>query len=73
MKLSIKSLSLIITSILLLALSSCSKKASVPVPEDAFFVLHIDGASLNSKLSWDEIKKSEWFKKVYDEAQRRSC
>ncbi|MEI9946185.1 MAG: DUF4836 family protein [Chitinophagaceae bacterium] len=43
-------------------LASCSgKNANIPVPKDSGFVVHIDGASLNSKLSWDEIKKSEWY------------
>ncbi|HEX6191472.1 MAG TPA: DUF4836 family protein [Chitinophagaceae bacterium] len=41
---------------------SCSKKSDVPVPADAAFVLHIDGASLNSKLSWEEVQQSEWYK-----------
>lgn len=42
-------------------LFSCSKKTSVPVPKDAAFILHIDGASLQSKLSWEEIKSSKWY------------
>ena len=41
---------------------SCSKKSDVPVPADAAMVVHIDGASLNSKLSWEEIQQSEWYK-----------
>lgn len=46
-------------------LYSCSDKAKVPVPVDASFIIHFNGASLHSKLSWDEIKQSELFKKVY--------
>ncbi|MGB3007818.1 MAG: DUF4836 family protein [Chitinophagaceae bacterium] len=69
MKLSLKSLPLIFTSMLLIIFSSCSKKTNVPVPQDAFFVLHVDGASLNAKLSWDEIKQSEWFKKAKEEVK----
>lgn len=45
----------------LILLFSCSKKTSVPVPKDAAVVLHIDGASLQSKLSWEEIKSSKWY------------
>ena len=59
---------IVLVAALLVILSSCSNKADVPVPVDAAFVLHIDGKSLNEKLSWDEIKQNAWFKKVYDEA-----
>jgi hypothetical protein len=60
--------------ILLLAISgviftSCSGKADIPVPVDAGLVIHIDGASLDSKLSWDEIRQSEWFQMGYKEAK----
>lgn len=48
-------------------LSSCSDKTEVPVPADASMVIHFNGASLHSKLSWDEIKQSELFKKAYQE------
>ena len=56
--------SLPIACLLMLVLfaASCSKKSDVPVPADAAMVIHIDGASLNSKLSWEEIKQSEWYK-----------
>jgi Domain of unknown function (DUF4836) len=37
------------------------------VPENAGFVLHINGESLISKLSWDDIKKNEWFNKIYSD------
>jgi len=46
---------------LVILLFSCSKKNAVPVPKDAAVVLHIDGASLQSKLSWEEIKNSKWY------------
>lgn len=48
--------------LLVVLVTSCSKKSNVPVPEDAAVVVHIDGASLSSKLSWDEIKQSEWYR-----------
>ena len=50
-------------SLLALLISSCGKKtADVLIPENAVMVFHINAASLSSKLSWDEIKNSEWFK-----------
>lgn len=50
--------------VLLFFISSCKNKKTVNVliPEDAGMVIHINAASLTSKLSWDEIKQSEWFK-----------
>ncbi len=59
---------IVLVAVLLVILSSCSNKADVPVPADAAFVLHIDGKSLNEKLSWDEIKQNAAFKKAYEEA-----
>ncbi len=66
----LRSICLLLTGLTLLFLTSCSsKKSDVPVPEDASFVMHIDGASLNSKLSWDEIKQSELFKLAMEETK----
>jgi Domain of unknown function (DUF4836) len=49
-------------SLLVIIISSCGKKSvDVLIPEDAAMVYHINAASLSSKLSWDEIKNSEWF------------
>jgi hypothetical protein len=49
--------------------SACkSKKSNVLgkyIPAQAAFIAHIDGASLNSKLSWDEVKQNAWFKEMY--------
>lgn len=36
-------------------------KDALPVPKDAAFVLHLNTKSLNSKLTWDEIKQTKWF------------
>jgi hypothetical protein len=36
-------------------------KNALPVPKDAAFVVHINTKSLTSKLSWEEIKKSNWY------------
>jgi hypothetical protein len=51
-------------ALLLVLLGSCGKKSNVPVPEDAGLVIHINGASLNSKLSWDEFKQGELYKQT---------
>lgn len=44
-------------------LCSCGSadKNALPVPKDAAFVLHINTKSLSSKLSWEEIKNSNWY------------
>lgn len=60
-----------VIAVLAIVFASCSgKKSNVPVPADAAVVFHFDGASLNSKLSWDEIKSSEWFKKAKEQAEK---
>jgi len=44
-------------------IASCgSKSADVLIPEDAAMVLHVNAASLSSKISWNDIKSSDWFK-----------
>ncbi|MEP6674813.1 MAG: DUF4836 family protein [Ferruginibacter sp.] len=52
---------------LVLLLASCGKtsKQGKLIPKDAVLVFHINGESLNSKLSWDEIKKNELFNELY--------
>lgn len=60
-----------VIAVLAIVFASCSgKKSNVPVPADAALVMHIDGKSLNSKLSWDEVKKSEWFKQAYSMTEK---
>lgn len=52
----------------ILAFSSCGSKTNKEgryVPSNAAFVLHLNGKSLDSKLPWEEIKKSEMFKELY--------
>lgn len=46
--------------------SSCGKKNKQGryIPENAGVVFMLDGESLNSKLSWDEVKQNEIFKKM---------
>ena len=53
-----------------LLIQSCKQgdKSNTPVPKDAVLVLHINNTTLSSKLSWQEIKASNWFKELYSEA-----
>ncbi len=47
--------------------ASCSKKTNTEgryIPANAGVVMHINGESLNSKLSWEEIKQNDVFKKM---------
>ena len=55
-------------AVLLLAIS-CNKadKTGLLVPKDAGVVIHINSASLSSKLSWDEISQTDWFKELSKE------
>ncbi len=49
--------------------ASCNKggKSDLHIPKDAMMVFYVKTSSLTSKLSWDEIKSSEWFKESYNE------
>ncbi len=61
----LQTLSFICLSMLLLI--SCGKKneAGKFIPGNASVVVVIDGASINKKLSWEEIKQGELFKQAY--------
>jgi len=54
---------------LLLASCKSANKSGLAIPKDAAVVFHINSASLSSKLSWDDIKKTEWFKDAYNESK----
>jgi hypothetical protein len=43
-------------------------KHAIAVPKEAAFVFHINAPSLSSKLTWDEIKATNWFKELHSEA-----
>lgn len=49
---------------------SCKQtnKTGAMIPDDAGMVLHMNANSLNSKLSWEEIKQTNWFKEMYADA-----
>lgn len=60
--------SLLILSAVAIMFASCGTKggesSGLMVPEDASMVIHINTPSLSSKLSWDEIKQTTWFKEI---------
>lgn len=47
--------------------SSCGKKNETGsrVPNDAVFVVYVNTNSMSSKLSWNDIKQTDWFKNTY--------
>ncbi|SDC61130.1 DUF4836 family protein [Niabella drilacis] len=60
----VKNKGLLILSIgLAFLITACNKggKTGLLVPDDAAMVLHVDLASLSSKLTWAEIKQTTWF------------
>lgn len=61
-------------AVCLLFLASCknANKSGLFIPKDAAVVFHINSSSLSSKLSWDEIKKTDWFRDAYAEASKDS-
>ncbi len=48
---------------LLFACNNKNATGGLSIPKDAGLVVHINSSSLTSKLSWEDIKSSEWFKK----------
>ena len=67
----LRTINLFLTGAITLFFVSCSSKSDIPVPEDAAFVLHIDGASLSSKLPWEEVKQSDLFKMAMEEGSAK--
>ena len=50
--------------------SSCGKnnnEVGKMIPSNALFVAQVNMKSLDSKLSWDEIKKTAWYQKAYSD------
>ena len=64
------SFSLLLLVIYALLIVSCKQtnKTGAMIPNDAGMVLHLNANSLNSKLSWEEIKQTNWFKEMYADA-----
>lgn len=50
--------------------ASCgrSDKSNIAVPKDAAVVVQVNAKSLSSKLTWQEIRQSEWYKELYSQA-----
>lgn len=71
-----KSFSSLIVGIICISVifSSCGKKNSVGsrIPKDALFVAYVNMNSMSTHLSWNEIKQTDWFKKVYDNKETES-
>jgi hypothetical protein len=49
---------------------SCGRgnKSGLAIPKDASIVVHINSGGLTKKLSWNEIKSTNWFREIYAEA-----
>lgn len=59
--------SLLLIAATITGVGSCSRtdKGGIAVPKDATLVVHIDAPSITSKVSWQEIQQTEWFKEIY--------
>ena len=62
-------LSILLIAALVCSVISCSNadKGGLAIPNDASFVVHINASSINSKVSWQEIQQTEWFKELYSQ------
>lgn len=49
--------------------SACKKSndAGKMIPKDALIILHLNIKSLSSKISWDEIRQTSWYKEAYND------
>lgn len=49
--------------------SSCSKKNNEGkmIPKNAMVVFHLNTKSLKEKLSWDDIKQTDWYRQAYSD------
>ncbi|MFL5741768.1 MAG: DUF4836 family protein [Flavisolibacter sp.] len=50
---------------------SCKNEGTkgLPIPKDASLIVHIDGSSLASKLSWKDIQQTQWFQDMSKKEQ----
>lgn len=55
---------LLVAPIFLLAACGKTNTQGKYIPKEAAFVLHVDGKSLSSKLSWDEVKQNPAFAEI---------
>jgi hypothetical protein len=62
-------ITLALLTIVISGIVSCkSNKTGIAIPKDASVAVHIDVKSLTSKLSWQEIQQTEWFKQLSNES-----
>jgi len=57
-----------VSGILFTACKSKTNELGKMIPGNVLGVVHINGKSLTSKLSWDEIKQNSWFKEAYNDS-----
>lgn len=61
-------ITLALLTIAISGIVSCkSNKSGIAIPKDASVAVQISTSSLTSKVSWEEIKQNELFKKMYNE------
>lgn len=60
----------LLAAIAVLILASCSKKNKEGryIPKDAAVAVHVNGASLSSKLPWEEVKQNVLFQEMYKDS-----
>lgn len=56
--------------VMIILFSSCGKnnEAGKMIPGNALFVAQLNMKSLDSKLSWDQLKQTAWYQKAYSNA-----
>jgi hypothetical protein len=60
----------LLVAVSVLILASCTKKNKEGkfIPKDAAIAVHVNGASLSSKLPWDEVKQNALFQEMYKDS-----
>ncbi len=67
-----KRLSILVLLAATVIVSSCTHDQVATgwmIPKDASLVVHVNGASLSSKLTWQEISQSAWFKMMHEHSK----
>src|SRR5688500_12757622 len=62
--------SISVFTLITLIAASCGRgdKSGLAIPKDAAVVIHINSGGFSKKLSWNEIKQTNWFREIYAEA-----
>ena len=42
------------------------------IPSNALMVVHLKTKSLKAKLSWDDIKQTNWYKELYNDTYSKN-